>query len=71
MEDLKTGLNKLGKEFEAKGRLISEEDLRLIKNDLTAINLAVDRMGSERDTVYRLTNRIKDILKTYDEKQDS
>jgi hypothetical protein len=64
-------VNDLQDDFLSKRQSLSEEDLRQVKNYLTGISLAVDRMAAEKEQVYKLINNIRDIIKSHDENKNS
>lgn len=71
MDKLVKEVTDLQKEFNQKRGSFSDEELREIMNDLTSLNLAADRMTAEKENIYKLTDHIRTILGSHDEKQNS
>jgi hypothetical protein len=53
-------------EFFDKIKFLTEDELIQIKNSLSQISLAVDKMAAEKKEVYKLINDIRDIIDSHD-----
>lgn len=50
---------------------LTADQLRQVYNDLTAINIEVDRLTTSREEIYKRTENIKQILHSHDENKSS
>lgn len=64
-------VKKLRDEFLNKRKSLTEKELVQVKNSLTSIGLAVDKMAAGKEEIYKLINSIRSIIKSYDENENS